>query len=157
LTDENLVELEIAAFQGPHIKRARIVLAAAGLLYVWLGYRSYDVIAKLRDLISHATDTSPEMTAWRGAVNLAYAVVVSSIIAGIAMFVLAGVAGRKTMLAFYAAVAVFRAHSLLELYASGGLILTSWVWWATAICLTLGFMAARKAEALRKAAPAPAI
>jgi hypothetical protein len=27
---EDLVELEIAAFMGPHIKRARIVLAAAG-------------------------------------------------------------------------------------------------------------------------------
>jgi hypothetical protein len=27
VADENLVELEIAAFHGPHIKRARIVLA----------------------------------------------------------------------------------------------------------------------------------
>jgi hypothetical protein len=153
MADENLVELEIAAFQGPHIKRARIVLAAAGLLYVWSGYKQYDWIAQLRDLMNHATDTSPEMAAWRSAVNLAYVVVVSSIIAGIAMFGLAGIAGKKTMLAFYAAVAVFGAHSLLELYASSGAILTSWVWWATAICLTLGFTAARKAEKLR-AAPA---
>jgi hypothetical protein len=153
MADENLVELEIAAFQGPHIKRARIVLAVAGLLYVWSGYQAYDAIAPLRNLILHATDTSPEMAKWRGAVNLVYAVVVASMIAGVSMFVLAGVAGKKTMLAFYAAVAVFGGYSLLALYASDAAILTSVVWWATAICLTLGFSAARKAEKLR-AAPA---
>jgi hypothetical protein len=57
------------------------------------------------------------------------------------------------MLAFYAAVAVFGGYSLLALYAGDAAILTSVVWWATAICLTLGFSAARKAEKLR-AAPA---
>jgi hypothetical protein len=155
LTDENLVELEIAAFQGPHIKRARIVLAVVGLIYIYWGWHSYDAIAKLRQIVNQAS--GPDLYGAKSTVHLVYAVVVSWIVGGIAMFVLAGLAGKKTMLAFYAAVAVFGAVSLLELYASGGGLLTSLVWWMAAICLTLGFIAARKAEALRRTAPAPAI
>ncbi len=143
------IELEIAAFQGPHIKRARIVLAVAGMLYVWTGYRAYDAVAKLRDFINQIHDGSPELDRAHHVVNLAYAVVMSSLIAGISMFVLAGIAGKKTMVAFYAAVAVFGVHTLLLLWASEGLVFTDFVWWATAICLTLGFTAARKAEKLR--------
>ena len=150
------LELEIAAFQGPHIKRARIVLAVAGLLYVWTGYRAYDAVAKMRDLINQIHDSSPQLDQAHHVVNLAYTVVMSAIVAGIAMFALAGIAGKKTMAAFYAAVAVFGVHTMILLYASDGLVLTDFVWWATAICLTLGFTAARKAEKLRAGA-APAL
>lgn len=141
------IELEIAAFQGPHIKRARIVLAVAGLLYVWTGYRAYDSVSKARAALSGVHDTAYADV--QHIINLAYIVVLSAIIAGISMFVLAGIAGKKTMVAFYAAVAVFGVHTLILLYASQGLVLTDFVWWATAICLTLGFTAARKAEKLR--------
>jgi hypothetical protein len=143
------IELEIAAFQGPHIKRARIVLAVAGALYVWTGYRAYDVIAKTRAMLRDVRDGGPQFDGLQHMVNVAYAVVMSAIIAGIAMFVLAGIAGKKTMLAFYAAVAVFGVHTMILLYGSDGLVFTDFVWWATAICLTLGFSAARKAEKLR--------
>ena len=146
------IELEIAAFQGPHIKRARIVLAVAGLLYVWTGYRAYDSVAKARDMINQAGEGGALLEQYHHLVNLAYAVVMSAIIAGISMFVLAGIAGKKTMLAFYAAVAVFGVHTLILLYASDGLVFTDFVWWAVAICLTLGFSAARKAEKLRASA-----
>lgn len=141
------IELEIAAFQGPHIKRARIVLAVAGLLYVWTGYRAYDSVAKAREAFKGVHDA--QWAEVQHIINLAYIVVMSAIIAGISMFVLAGIAGKKTMVAFYAAVAVFGVHTLILLYASQGLVLTDFVWWATAICLTLGFSAARKAEKLR--------
>lgn len=141
------IELEIAAFQGPHIKRARIVLALAGLLYVWTGYRAYDSVSNARAVLKGVDDAMYAQV--QHIINLAYAVVMSSIIAGIAMFVLAGIAGKKTMLAFYAAVGVFGVHTLILLDASDGLVLTDFVWWATAICLTLGFTAARKAEKLR--------
>lgn len=143
------IELEIAAFQGPHIKRARIVLAVAGLLYVWTGYRAYDSVAKAREMMNQISDGGPQLDQLHHIVNLAYTVVMSAIISGIAMFVLAGVAGKKTMLAFYAAVAVFGVHTLILLYAGEGLVFTDVVWWAVAICLTLGFTAARKAEKLR--------
>ena len=146
------IELEIAAFQGPHIKRARIVLAVAGLLYVWTGYRAYDSVAKARDLINQAGEGGALLEQYQHVINLAYAVVMSAIIAGLSMFVLAGIAGKKTMLAFYAAVAVFGIHTLILLYASEGLVFTDFVWWAVAICLTLGFTAARKAEKLRATA-----
>ena len=149
---ENLVELEIAAFQGPHIKRARIVLAVVGLIYLYWGWHNYDAIADLRRMVNQAQ--GPEIEQYKSAVNLAYATIVSWIVGGIAMFVLAGTAGKKTMLSFYAAVGIFGAISLLELYVSSGTLLTSPVWWLAAICLVLGFTAARKAEALRRTAPA---
>ncbi len=144
------IELEIAAFQGPHIKRARIVLAVAGLLYVWTGYRAYDAVAQARAAVAGWTGThDAEFDHIKSIINLAYTTVIAAIVAGLAMFVLAAIAGKKTMVAFYAAVAVFGAYSLIVIYASDGLVLTSIVWWATAICLTLGFTAARKAEKLR--------
>jgi hypothetical protein len=146
------IELEIAAFQGPHIKRARIVLAVAGLLYVWTGYRAYDSVAKARRMIDQLGDSGPQLDQLHHMVNLAYTVVMSAIVAGVSMFVLAGIAGKKTMIAFYAAVAVFGVHTLILLDASDGLVFTDFVWWAVAICLTLGFSAARKADKLRAGA-----
>jgi hypothetical protein len=54
------------------------------------------------------------------------------------------------MFAFYAAMAIFVAHSAFLLYLSGGALVTSGLWWITAICLGMGFQAALKAERLRK-------
>ena len=48
---QDLVELEIAAFQGPHIKRARIVLVAIGLLYVIFGFMSYGDVSRAQDML----------------------------------------------------------------------------------------------------------
>jgi hypothetical protein len=89
-------------------------------------------------------------------VDVAYLVVMSAIVAGIANIVLAAIAGKKTMVAFYAAVAIFGVFSLIQIYATGGLLLTSWIWWLTAIVVGLGFQAALKAEKLRRQHPATA-
>ena len=142
---QNEVELEIAAFMGPHIKRARIVLVLVGLLYAIDGYRNYDAVAQLREMTRGSELPEVERT-----VTLLYAAVVFMIIAGIANIVLAAVAGKKTMLAFYAAMGIFVVHSAFLLYLSGGALITSWLWWLTAICLGLGFQAALKAERLRR-------
>lgn len=150
MADENLVELEIAAFMGPHIKRARIALALGGILYVIFGYLDYGRVADARHAISAWTGPrSDELAQLTSMVNLAYVVVVSAIAAGTAYIILAAIAGSKTMAVFYVAAAIFVATSLLELYASDGALLTSFVWWMIAICLFLGFTAARKAEVLR--------
>ena len=156
LTPQSEVELEIAAFMGPHIKRARIVLAVAGALYCIAGYMDYSAVADARSWLKHVTDgapMTPEIEHMQHVVNVAYLVVVSAIVAGIANIVLAAIAGTKTMIAFYAAVAIFGAFSLIQIYASGGLLLTSWIWWLTAIVVGMGFQAALKAERLRRAAP----
>lgn len=149
--EQRQLELEIAAFMGPHIKRARIVLVMIGLLYAISGYMNYGDVKKYRDAVN----------AWRGPhdslfeklqhnASLAYFAVVFVIAAGIANIVLAAIAGKKTTIAFYAAMAVFVAHSCLLLYISGGAIVTNIIWWLTAICLGMGFQAAMKADKLRR-------
>jgi hypothetical protein len=153
------LELEIAAFQGPHIKRARIVLAALGALYFITGWLDYSKVAELR----HRVERYGELYGRYGeafervesAVTLAYAVVVGAIVAGIANMLLAAIAGKKTMPAFYAAAAIFVSYSLLQLYVSEGVLLSNVVWWLTAIVLGMGFFAALKAERMRASATVP--
>jgi hypothetical protein len=150
---DELVELEIAAFQGPHIKRARIMLFAVGVLNFVLGALSYSDVDQARQMLQrmeadHVYAHSALATA-EHVVTLAYVLVVSAIVAGAANVVLAAIAGKKTMLAFYAAMAIFIAFSALQLYISGMVVFTSLIWWFTAIILGLGFTAARKAERLR--------
>ncbi len=151
LTSHDEVELEIAAFMGPHIKRARIVLAVAGALYFVLGWLDYSNIADARAMLQHVSGSvpTPELERARHVVDLAYLVVMSAMVSGIANIVLAAIAGKKTMVAFYAAVAIFGVFSLIQIYVSGGVLLTSWIWWLTAIIVGLGFQAALKAEKLR--------
>ena len=69
--------------------------------------------------------------------------------AGIANVGLAVIAGKKTMPAFYAAMAIFALISAVQIYASGGMLFTNLLWWLTLICLGMGFQAALKAERLR--------
>ena len=141
---QNELELEIAAFMGPHIQRARIFLVLLGGLYLFTGYQAYDDIAALRAL------TRGDEGAFADLVNLLYAAVIFTIVAGVANIVLAVIAGKKTTFAIYAAVAIFVAHTLFQIYLAGGLLFTSWVWWLTVIVLGMGFQAAYKAEKLRK-------
>lgn len=153
MAEDNLVELEIAAFMGPHIKRARIVLAFAGALYCIAGWFDYARVAELRAMVARAAADAPhapELARAQHIVDLAYVLVVGGIIAGVANIALAAIAGTKTMIAFYAAAAIFAAYSLLQLYVSHGLLLTNWLWWLTAIVVGMGFEAARKAEKLRR-------
>jgi hypothetical protein len=153
-----LVELEIGAFMAPHINRARIVLVVVGVLYAFIGYKSYGDVNELRKLVNAwaANDSDPRLAELQSKVTLIYASVVFVLASGVANIVLAAIAGKKTMLAFNIAAGIFLVHTCLQLYVTKGVIFTSWVWWLTAIVLAMGYQAARKAYLLRKEADANA-
>jgi hypothetical protein len=150
------VDLEIAAFMTPHINRARIVLVAVGLLFIYAGWRDYGPIADAKRAIdaSQAGDDAA-LSEMRSLVNAAYAFVIFVFAAGVANIVLAIIAGKKTMFAFNAAAAIFVIYTGFNVYLGGGAFIMSWVWWGTAICLGMGYTAARKAEHLRRGTPPP--
>lgn len=145
--EEDPVELEIAAFMGPHIKRARIALVLVGIVYAFNGYRAYGDINELHELMR---GDSSELAS---AVNMAYYFVVATVVAGVANIFLAAIGGTKVTFAIYIAMAIFAAHSLFALYLGGVVLFMSWLWWLTAIVLGMGFQAAWKADQLRKNRP----
>jgi hypothetical protein len=156
-SQDNLLELEIGAFMGPHIKRARIALVLIGILYAVTAYLSYDDIAKWHAAMSGASTKDARVAELKHLVDVAYFVVVFTGIAGVANIVLAAIGGTKTTFAMYAAMGIFAVHTAIQLYATEGMILTNWLWWITAIVIGMGFQAAYKAQALRKSrAPAEA-
>ena len=144
------LELEIAAFMGPHIKRARIALVLIGLLYAYLAYKSYGDVSQAHDEMKRFSASDPRMSEYEHAVNLIYYLTVFVGVAGVANIVLAVIAGRTPTTSMYAAMAIFVALSCFELYVSGVLLFTSWLWWLSAIVLGLGFQAAHKAAKLRR-------
>src|SRR4051812_33028740 len=76
------VDLEIAAFMTPHINRARIVLVVVGLLYAYLGFRSYGDLADLREAINrYAGPHDADLETLRSTVNIAFAIVIYVIVA----------------------------------------------------------------------------
>jgi hypothetical protein len=142
---EDPVELEIAAFMGPHIKRARIALVLVGIVYAWNAYRSYGDVKALRELMKGENGELAH------AVNMAYYFVIATAIAGVANIALAAIGGAKaTTKTMYIATGIFVAHSLFGMYIGGVALFTNWIWWLTAICLGMGFQAAWKADQLRK-------
>ena len=140
----DLVELEIAAFMGPHIKRARIALVLVGALYAIGSYLQFDDIAKLRDLVRG------DQGGFADAVNLAYYFVVATIVAGVTCVVCAAIGGANPTGAIYVATVVFGLHSMFALYVGGIILFISWTWWLSAIVLAIGFQAAYKAQQLRR-------
>lgn len=153
---ENLVELEIAAFMGPHIKRARVVLVAIGLLYAIFGFLSYRDLAPLREMVDRwkgAGGDDPRFLEIEHQVSMLHVAIIVMISAGVANVLLAIIAGKKTMLAFYIAMGIFVVTSAIQLYFSGGALLTNFLWWITLFCLGMGFQAALKAERLRARGP----
>ena len=138
-------ELEIAAFQGPHIKRARIVLVAVGILYCIVGYTNYDDVKQLKEMIAEVGSDNLKTS-----VNIAYAAIVFLMIAGVANVVLAIVAGQHAVGAMYIAMGIFVVHTCFQLYLGGGMIFSNLFWWLTAICIGMGFQAALKTQKLRK-------
>jgi hypothetical protein len=146
------LELEIAAFQGPHIKRTRITLVVIGALYAILGVRMYGQVGDLQKQVDAMGGASGEV---KKLMTILWALVIYQIVAGVANIVLgAVVAGKKTMLAFNIALGLFILHTCLQVYASGGAIFTNPFWILIAIFIGLGYGAARKAEQMRaQAAP----
>jgi len=137
-------ELEIAAFMGPHIQRARIVLFAIGALYLIATYLTYNQVSQLRALedvrLQHLADIALYVTIGYG-------------VAGFATLVLAGIAGTKTTFAIYGATGIFAANLLLNIWANG----IAWlidpgaiVFWLILIALGMGVQAAWKANKLRR-------
>ncbi len=149
-TQAELTELEIAAFMGPHIKRARIALVLIGALYIWVAYRSYGDVSRAKEMMDRYSAGEPAMDELKRLVNLAYIIVIYTGVSGIANIVLSAIAGTKTTFAMYAAMGIFAVHTALQFYATEGVILTNWLWWITAIILGMGFQAAYKAQKLRK-------
>jgi hypothetical protein len=145
------VDLEIAAFMTPHINRARIVLVGLGLLFVYVGWRDYDRVAEARRYLDSVV--GGDVDQMRSMITILYAFVVFTLVAGVAYVLLALVAGKKTMLAFNVAAAIFVFHSAFLVYATNALFLTEWWWWIGAICLGMGYVAARKADQLRRTSP----
>lgn len=146
---EDLLELEIAAFMGPHIKRARIALVLIGILYIYSAYTHYSTIAEWREALRGVSPNDPTGSELKRRVDLAYFIIIFVGASGMANIALAAIAGRKTTFAIYTAMGIFAVHTLLQLYATEGLILTNWLWWITAIVLGMGFQAAYKARRLR--------
>ena len=147
---EDLIELEIAAFMGPHIKRARIALVLIGILYAVSAYLNYGDIAKWRTIMDRMSSDDAGIAALKRQVDFAYFVVVFVGLSGVANIVLAAIAGKKATFAMYTAAGIFAILTAIQLYATEGLILTNWLFWITAIVLGMGFQAAYKANQLRK-------
>ena len=141
--------IEIAAFMGPHIKRARIALVIIGLLYAYVGYKDYGLVRQWREALA-GTEVA-------GNVDMLYYFVLFTFAAGVANIVLAMVGGKQATKAMYAAFAIFVVHSAWLLYIFGLMLFTNWQWWITAIVLGMGFEAALKAERLRKQRAHPAL
>ena len=139
---EDLVELEIAAFMGPHIKRARIALVLTGILYLIGVYLQYDDVKHLRTLVRGDSELAHR-------IDLAYYFIVATAVVGVSNIILAAIASNKATFAMYIAMGLFAAHSLFSLYI-GNAIFMNWQWWLTAIVLGMGFQAAYKANQLRR-------
>ena len=150
LSQSELTELEIGAFMGPHIKRARIALVLVGILYAVVAYLNYDDITRVREMLHSMSGSEPGVAKARHAVDLAYYYVLFTGFAGVASIVLAAIAGTKATFAVYAATAIFAAHTLFQVYLGGVEALLSWQFWLIAIIIGMGFQAAWKADQLRK-------
>jgi hypothetical protein len=151
---EDELELEIAAFMGPHIKRARVALVVLGVLYAVLGYLMYREVAAG---LEYVRQWGGDDRAYAGARNITIALFAASV----GQVVLAAVAGKRTMLAFYGATALFATLFALLVWATGTMILITppfcVFWWVSALAIGLGLGAAWKADKLRRdRAPAQA-
>jgi hypothetical protein len=153
-TQAELTELEIAAFMGPHISRARIALVLVGALYALTAFLHYADIAKVHDALRAYDGDSPQAARLKHLVDMAYYYVVFTGVAGVANMALAAIAGARPTFAMYAAMAIFAAHTLFQISIDVPFFV-DWVWWIMAIVVGMGFHAAWKAEKLRRERAAP--
>jgi hypothetical protein len=154
LSQAELTELEIAAFMGPHIKRARIALVLVGVLFAVTAILHYNDIDALRNAMRRYSDESPRIAEAKRLVDTAYYFIVFTGFAGVANIALAAIAGKKATFAMYAAMAIFGAYTLFEISLSVPFFV-DYVWWITAIVVGMGAQAVWKAEKLRKEREAP--
>jgi len=154
LSQAELTELEIAAFMGPHVQRARIALVLVGVLYAVTAFLNYNDIAALQNAVRTQGGDGPRAAEAKHLVDTAYYFIVFTGVAGIANIALAVIASKKASFAMYAAMAIFIAYTLFEVSLGVPFFVDS-VWWVTAIVVGLGAQAVWKAEKLRKERDAP--
>src|SRR5687767_7605808 len=123
--ERDLLELEIGAFMGPHIQRARIALVLIGALFLLSAYLNYSDIAAMKKALSGLSDSDPQFGDLKYRVDHAFILVVFTGIAGAVNIVLAAIAGKLTTFAIYTAGAIFAAHSIYRLYL-GAAIFMDW-------------------------------
>ena len=141
---EDHIELEIAAFQGPHIKRTRILLALLGVFYLFDAYMNWGEIAEWRAVLAGSEGQLVDK------VNLAYYFLIASIVVGVSNFVLAAIAGTKTTFAMYIAMALFVFHVVFETVVTDVSVFMDYKLWLMAIVMGFGFQAALKADKMRR-------
>jgi len=151
---EHRVALEMAS----HIKRARIALVLSGILYAWAAYGSYDRIMGMCRAFQFPAAWGegsclsiafpPDDPIGRLVARYLFIIVLAGIAATVNL-AFAAIARKRLTIAIYTAVGIFAVYTALSLYQMAGL-LSTWVWWLTAIVLGLGVQAAAKANQLHK-------
>ena len=137
LSQHEQTELEIAAFMGPHIKRARIALVLIGLLYLLIAYLNWGDVSRVRDTIRALGDGGgPEIATAKHNIDMAYYFLLATAFAGVASIALAPFASVKS--------------TLFQVYLGGAASLLSWEFILIAIVIGMGLQAAWKADKLRR-------
>ena len=124
-----------------YIKRVRIALVVIASLYAWTAYGNYANLMPWRDGSMFTSEPTGEI---KRLIDLAYFIIVFTGIASVANLVLAAIAGKRTTLAIYISMAIFAIYTALRIYQTNGRYLSTWLWWATAIVLGIGFQAAHQ-------------
>jgi hypothetical protein len=150
LSQHEQTELEIAAFMGPHIKRARIALVLIGLLYLLIAYLNWGDVSRVREAIGNVSGGGPEIAKAKHNIDMAYYFLLATAFAGVASIALAPFASVKSTFVMYAAAAIFAAHTLFQVYLGGAASLLSWEFILIAIVIGMGLQAAWKADKLRR-------
>jgi hypothetical protein len=160
-SQQSLTELEIDAFMGPHIKRARIALVLIGALYVLHAYLNYGDMKQWHDAVGRIPQDqlSEESLLIKNLISQMYYFVVFCGVAGVVNIVLAAIASTRATFAMYIAMGLFAILTAWQIYfgmsvpgnGRGALLfLTDWKWWIIAIVVGMGFEAAWKADKLRR-------
>jgi len=153
-TKEEQTQLEIDAFMGPHIKRARIALFIIGGLYLISTALAWSDVRELRAALeeyANAAVSSSEAAKARQLANVALYITVGFGIAGFMTMVFAAMAGTRTTFAMYGAAAIFTAVTLLQIWANGiAQLMISPLFYIVVIVIGFGVSAAWKANALRR-------
>lgn len=150
--EQQALELEIAAFQGPAMKRARIWLAILGAVYFVTGIWDYIQISEVRERLDRlaAFASTSERTEAERMVDHVALVVVFTIVAGVLQLGLAWWAKKRPLEAFLAACGLFAVHTAILLSLVGPVVLFSEIRILFVIVLAFGLFAALKANRMRR-------
>lgn len=151
---EHLVERRLNSY----IKRARIALVSIGILYAWAAYGSHERLMGICGVFNFPAERGegsclslvfpPDDPIGALVDRYRFIIILASIAAAVTVG-LAAIAGKRTALAVYTAIGMFAVYTPLSLHQMTGL-LSTWVWWVTALALGLGFHATSRANQRRR-------